>query len=70
MNMDNIMRRLPDPRRARLKRKPKKLGEWREVVAKSLFNSESVADREELEKGSHLWKVQALLLDEKCESGL
>merc|ERR1711892_985096 len=51
-----MLARLPRPTRMRLRRKPKKLGEWRTIVAKSLANS--VAALKELETGHYLWKVR------------
>jgi len=51
-----MLARLPRPTRMRLRKKPKKLGEWRTIVAKSLANS--VAALKELETGHYLWKVR------------
>ena len=35
--MERLVRRLPRPTRKMLRRKPNRLGEWREAVAKSVF---------------------------------
>jgi len=51
-----MLTRMPRPTRMRLRKKPKKLGEWRTIVAKSLASS--VAALKELETGHYLWKVR------------
>jgi hypothetical protein len=32
--MEAVAKKLPRPKRIRLKKKPKKLGEWRDIVSK------------------------------------
>jgi len=48
--------KLPRPGRKMLRKKPNKLGEWREAVAKSLASS--VVALKELETGDYIWKVR------------
>jgi len=60
--MEQLMKRipkvekLPRPGRKMLRKKPNKLGEWREAVAKSLASS--VVALKELETGDYIWKVR------------
>jgi len=49
-------KRIPVPKRVRLRKKPKKLGEWRDIVSKSI--EKCVSNISELEKGEYMWKVR------------
>jgi len=54
--METLARKLPKTKRVRLRRKPKKLGEWRDIVSRSVESALSSVD--ELGKGEYLWKVR------------